>query len=86
MTPTAGTSPTDNHAAAVLAGLVTRKQLAEEWRCSEMTIIRRERAGLPVIRLGMTRLYDPAKVRAWVLDHEHRQSAPKRGRPAKKAA
>ena len=77
---------TDNPAASITAGLIDRKQLATEWRCGERTVIRRERAGMPVIRLGMLRLYDPAKVRAWVLEHEHRPSAPKRGRPARKAA
>lgn len=73
-------------AASVLDGLITRKDLAAEWRCTERTIIRRERAGMPFIKLGMMRFYDPAKVRAWVLSHESRHDAPKRGRPAKRAA
>lgn len=73
-------------AATVLNGLITRKQLATEWRCTERTIIRRERAGMPFIRLGMMRFYDPAKIRAWVLSHESRHDAPKRGRPVKRAA
>lgn len=77
---------TENPAASITAGLIDRKQLAAEWHCGERTIIRRERSGMPFIKLGMLRLYDPAKVRAWVLDHEHCQSAPKRGRPAKRAA
>lgn len=77
---------TDNPAASITAGLIDRKQLAAEWRCGERTIIRRERAGMPFIKLGMLRLYDPAKVRAWVLSHESRHDAPKRGRPAKRAA
>lgn len=83
MTPTIAT---DNPAASITAGLIDRKQLAAEWRCGERTIIRRERAGMPFIKLGMLRLYDPAKVRAWVLTHESRHDAPKRGRPTKRAA
>lgn len=83
MTPSIVTEIT---AASITAGLIDRKQLAAEWRCGERTIIRRERAGMPVIRLGMLRLYDPAKVRSWVLAHESRHDAPKRGRPAKRAA
>lgn len=72
--------------ASITAGLITRKDLATEWRCTERTIIRRERAGMPFIKLGMMRFYDPGKVRAWVLSHESRHDAPKRGRPAKRAA
>ena len=72
--------------ASVTAGLMDRKQLAAELRCSDRTVIRRERAGMPFIRLGMLRLYDPAKVREWVLSHEQRPTAPKRGRPSKNAA
>ena len=83
MTPTIAT---DNPAASITAGLIDRKQLATEWHCGERTIIRRERAGMPFIKLGMLRLYDPAKVRAWVLTHESRHDAPKRGRPAKRVA
>ena len=83
MTPSLAT---DNPAASITAGLIDRKQLAADLRCGERTIIRRERAGMPFIKLGMLRLYDPAKVRAWVLTHESRHDAPKRGRPVKRAA
>ncbi len=73
--------------ASVTAGLLTREQIAAEFRCSERTIIRREHAGLPVIRLGhAVRLYDPATVRAWLMTHEHRHETPKRGRPTKARA
>ena len=82
MTPTLAI---DNPAASIIGGLIARKQLAAELHCSERTVIRHERAGMPYIKLGALRLYDPAKVRAWVLDHEHRPSAPKRARPAKQA-
>ena len=73
-------------AASITAGLINRKQLAAEWRCTERTVIRRERAGMPFIRLGMLRLYEPAKVRAWLLTHECRPEAPKVGRPRKQRA
>ncbi len=72
--------------ASITAGLIDRKQLAAELRCSDRTVIRRERAGMPFIRLGMMRLYDPAAVRAWLLTHEHRHETPKRGRPNNKRA
>ncbi len=67
--------------ANVLAGLLTRQQLAQQLHCGERTIIRRERAGMPFIAIGMTRLYDPTRVRDWLMSHEHRQDAPRRGRP-----
>jgi len=73
-------------AVAFIANLLNRKQLAAYLGCSERTIIRRERAGMPVIKLGMMRLYDPEKVRAWMLTHESHHDVPKRGRPAKRAA
>ena len=41
---------------------------------------------MPVIRVGMTRLYDPNSVRQWLLTHERRHDVPKRGRPANKHA
>ncbi len=72
--------------ASVLAGLLTRDQLANQLGRSERTVIRWEHAGLPVIKLGMTRLYDPAKAREWLLTHERRHDVPKRGRPANRAA
>jgi hypothetical protein len=77
---------TEPTAASITAGLLNRPQIAAEFRCSERTIIRREHAGMPVIRLGMLRLYNPASCRAWLMTHEHRHDAPKRGRPAKRAA
>jgi hypothetical protein len=44
--------------ASIIAGLLNRAQIAAEFDCSERTILRFEQAGLPVIRLGMLRLYD----------------------------
>ena len=77
------TSPT---VASITAGLATREQLATDLRCSERTIIRREHQGMPVIKLGMLRLYNPEAVRAWIMTHERRHDIPKRGRPTKHAA
>jgi hypothetical protein len=77
------TQPT---AASITAGLLTREQIAAEFRCSERTIIRREHAGMPVIRLGYMRLYSPESCRAWLLTHERRHDVPKRGRPTTRYA
>ena len=77
---------TEQTAASITAGLATRQQLATDLHCSERTIIRREHQGMPVIKLGMLRLYNPAAVRGWLLTHERRHDAPKRGRPATKHA
>jgi hypothetical protein len=68
---------------SITAGLFNRSQLAADLKCSERTIIRREHAGMPVIRLGVARFYDPAAVRAWIMSFEHRHHVPKRGRPSK---
>ena len=68
----------------VLAGLLSREQLAAEFCCSTRTLIRREREGLPFIKAGAMRLYNPAKVRAWLEAQECRPTPPKRGRPAKR--
>ncbi len=73
-------------ATSVLAGLLTRAGLSGELRKSERTLIRWEHAGMPVIRVGMTRLYDPARIREWLMTHERRHDVPRRGRPANKAA
>ena len=72
--------------ASVLEGLLTREQLAGQLNCSERTIIRYERAGMPFIAFGKTRLYDPPRVRDWVLSQERGHTAPKRGRPAGRKA
>jgi hypothetical protein len=69
----------------VLAGLITRPELAKQLRCGERTVIRRERAGMPFIAVGMARLYDPARVRDWLMSQERCQDAPRRGRPRKAA-
>ena len=68
----------------VLAGLLTRERLAAELGCHPRTVIRREREGMPFIKAGALRLYEPAKVREWLLSHEQRPATPKRGRPARR--
>jgi hypothetical protein len=71
----------------VLFGLLTRQQICEQLGGkNERTIIRYEQAGMPVIVVKGMRLYDPAKVRDWLLSHERSHSAPKVGRPSKRAA
>jgi hypothetical protein len=72
--------------ARITEGLATLSQLANELQCSERTIRRREHQGMPVIRLGTLRLYNPDSVRAWLMTHERRREMPKRGRPANRAA
>ena len=53
--------------AGVLTGMVTRAELrAELARCTDRTILRYERQGLPVFRRGRLRLYDVEAVRAWL--------------------
>ena len=68
----------------VLAGLLSRERLAAELGCSPRTVIRREREGMPFVKIGALRLYEPARVREWLLSHEQRPAAPKRGRPARR--
>lgn len=77
---------TESIATGITAGLLTRAQLAIDLHCSGRTIIRRERAGMPVIRLGMMRMYNPTAVREWLLTHEHRHDVPPPDSPAAKAA
>lgn len=72
---------TEPSAVSITAGLLTRAQITADLGRSERTIIRLEHAGMPVIRLGMLRFYNPSAVREWLLTHESKHSAPKRGRP-----
>ena len=71
---------------AIMSGLITRAEIAKALRCTERTIMRREQIGLPVIRVGMLRLYSADAVRAWLLEHEQRPDVPRRGRPVTKRA
>jgi hypothetical protein len=69
----------------LLDGLLTREQLEAETGWQWRTILRREAEGLPVVRLGATRLYPADKVKAWILSHVREHQAPTRGRPRKAA-
>ncbi len=69
---------------SVTAGLIDTSQLAADLRCSERTLKRRRQAGMPFIKLGALTLFDPLAVRAWIMSHERRHDAPRRGRPAGK--
>ena len=77
---------TEQSAANITAGLLNRAAVAADFGWSERTIIRNEHAGMPVIRLGRLRLYNPTTVRAWLMAHERGHAEIKRGRPAGKAA
>ena len=68
-----------------MAGLVDRKRIAAALDCSVRTVIRREREGMPFIAVGRLRLYDPSRVREWLMRHEHSHETPKRGRARKNA-
>jgi hypothetical protein len=69
----------------LLDGLLTGEQLEAEtgWGCR--TIRRRELEGLPVVKIGATKLYPAEKVREWILSRMRRHEAPRRGRPRKAA-
>jgi len=79
------------HAVSVVSGLLSRPQLATDLKCNDRTIIRYEEQGLPVIRLGALRFYDPAAVLAWMRSNDRGghvpvRPGPKPGRPRKVAA
>ena len=54
-------------AAGITVGLMSLQQAAADLSCTERAIIRFERAGMPVIRIGRSRFYDPFAVREWLL-------------------
>lgn len=66
--------------------LVSRKEFARGFGCCERTVRRLELMGLPHIRIGARRLYEPVKVRQWMVDHECRLGAPASQHPQKEAA
>lgn len=82
MSPNTADQQTHN----VLDGFLQRQEIGKQLRCTDRTIIRYERAGMPFIAVGKLRLYDPVKVRAWLISHTSEHTAPSRGRPAKKVA
>jgi hypothetical protein len=67
-------------------GLQIGQMMGKPTGVTDRTVIRYERAGMPFIAVGAMRLYDPVKVREWLLTHERSHAAPRRGRPAKKAS
>ncbi len=70
----------------ILAGLIPDEECARQLHCSIRTLDRYRAAGMPTIILGKKVLFDPSAVREWVLSHQRRHDAPKRGRPTKRAA
>jgi len=66
-------------------GLLTRSELTTETGWQWRTVLRREAEGLPVIKLGATKLYPIEKVRAWILGREPNPAPVRRGRPRKAA-
>ena len=55
---------------SVTTGLMSRDQLAADLQCGVRTVMRLEVKGMPTIRVGNFRFYDPVKVREWFLTHE----------------
>ena len=84
MSATITTDRPTTSAPVILAGLLTRAELAAELRVNERTIFR---LAPPSIKLGNKVLYNPATVREWILSHERpSRPDPRRGRPASKRA
>ena len=65
----------------LLDGLLNLEQLKAETGWGWRTILRREAEGLPVVKLGATKLYPADKVRAWIMGHLRQHEPPRRGRP-----
>lgn len=80
------TAQSDTDSKKVFDGLITRTELALQMRCTDRTIIRYERAGMPFIAMGKFRLYMPEAVRNWILSHQIQPNRPRRGRPSKALA
>jgi hypothetical protein len=70
----------------LLAGLLTEEQLEAETKWTYRTRLRREAEGLPVIKIGATKLYPEDETREWILSRMRRHKPPRRGRPRKAAA
>ena len=67
----------------LLAGLLTEQQLEAATGWEYRTRLRREAEGLPVIKIGATKLYPEDQVREWLLSRMRRREPPRRGRPRK---
>jgi hypothetical protein len=67
-------------------GFFTENEMLTETGWSYRTLKRREDDGLPVVKLGFTKLYPIEKVRAWFLGQVREQNAARhRGRPRKES-
>jgi hypothetical protein len=64
---------------SVLDGLMTANQICADVDWSPRTLRRRETEGLPFLKIGQKRFYEPAAVRAWLLSQARNQNAPRRG-------
>ncbi len=69
----------------LFAGLLTYEQLKVETGWGYRRILRREAEGLPVVKLGATKLYPADKVREWMLSRIRQHEPPRRGRPKRAA-
>ncbi len=69
----------------LLAGLLTEAQLEAETGWGYRTRLRREADGLPVVKIGATKLYPADQVREWILSRMRRHEPPRRGRPRRAA-
>jgi hypothetical protein len=65
----------------LLDGLLNDKQLEAAMGWQSRTRLRREAEGLPVIVLGVKKLYPIDQVRAWLLSRVRQHQPVRRGRP-----
>jgi hypothetical protein len=65
--------------------LDTRKQGAARANVSLRTFIRLEEQGMPFIKIGRIKRYDPAKYLPWIRGERPGPQPPRRGRPRKRA-
>lgn len=73
----------------LLDGLMRREALCQELDVTPRTIRRFEVRGMPFVKVGNLRLYDPMAVRVWILSHQERATycgpARRPGRPRRVA-
>ncbi len=62
-----------NSSPGVTAGMLTGEEMCRDLRCGMPTLRKREKEGMPVMRVGVQRFYDPVAVKAWFMA----RSAPK---------
>lgn len=70
----------------LLGGLADRPRICKALGVSARTVRRCEIKGMPVVKIGLLRLYDPIAVRDWILSNTERaaycEPSRKPGRPA----